>query len=114
MKPIPLALAAVLIIVFGAAAYRIVSSCEPSSIEFLKKLKVDLKGSCPVPPPSPPSPIPSPATTAPTQNNPVTTTVTAPGGVAIGRDMTGGTINQGAPAAAEPSPPKSSTKAPAQ
>lgn len=91
MKPIPLALAAVLIIVFGAAAYRIVSSCEPSSIEFLKKLKVDLKGNCPV-----------------------TTTVTAPGGVAIGRDMTGGTINQGAPAAAEPSPPKSSTKAPAQ
>lgn len=98
MKPVSWAFAIVLVVVFGAAAYRIVTSCEPSSVEFIKKLTVNLKGDCPKP-----TPVAAPTIPAPT--------VSAPNGVAIGRDMTGGSITQGAPAPAESPTGKSSTKA---
>lgn len=59
MKPVTWALAVVLIVVFGAAAYRIVTSSEPTSIEFLKKLNIDLKGKHPETLPPPAAQLPS-------------------------------------------------------
>jgi len=42
--PIPWAIALVLLLVFGAVAYRIVRMCEPSDFEVLKQLRVKLGG----------------------------------------------------------------------
>lgn len=111
MKPIPWAVAIVLILVFGAATYRMVISCEPSSIEFINKLKVDLKGDCPKPLASPQPTIPAPSAAVQTQPTSPPVIVNAPDGVAIGRDMNDGTINQGTVAPAQPSDMKSSAKA---
>jgi hypothetical protein len=47
-NPIVWAIALVIVIVFGAVAYRVVSACEPSSFELLKQLKVTL-GGCSLP-----------------------------------------------------------------
>ena len=42
------AIALVLVLVFGAVAYRVVTSCESGSFEFVNQLKVNL-GGCPKP-----------------------------------------------------------------
>jgi hypothetical protein len=68
-NPIVWAIAIVIVAVFLAVAYRIVSSCEESSIDLVKYLKVNL-GGCKQPQPQPtpqPQPVPQPSAQPPPQ-----------------------------------------------